>query len=283
MSRSMSGKKRKIQREFNETADAIPFKNLQDATLQKEGFKLIEDAFQVDANLLRSLYKVFQDAPIVENEEDFDDIADSGTVLDVFNHNSDREADSKRHAVKLIGAMQPRVLQMLKEAKTCFSQHCPYHTECDEAYALLSDADCQTQALHADVAVSIENATTAFEHQALSALLAIDKGCKIYVWPESHLYVALNGSYIDPNKRIFPHVLFLEPGQILLFSSRLVHAGADYKERNLRVFFYIDSTKAAKREGNTTMLLTRNPNPAYGGEKAILPCKEFLKMIVNLK
>jgi len=82
----------------------------------------------------------------------------------------------------------------------------------------------------------------------LSYLVALQDGTQVVVFPHSHRYLpAENGGTL--RKRIEPHTVVLNCGDVLIFRQDLVHHGASSIGVNHRVHWYADGAAPSDKSG----------------------------------
>ncbi len=204
--------------------------------LHRDGFVVINNIFESSETLVSALH-----AQRVGTE-----------VEEVFNYNdrSDQPNDGKRHQVPL-RKTRKCIKDAFNKIVDCLQTKYPQHTVCD-CNIIFSDAGCRIQAAHCDYSIDSSFAQLCDEDVPLGCLVAVEI-CKLYVWRGSHRLSGLKEELLKGVKEIKPTVIYLRPGDGIVFRGDTIHAGAEYKERNVRLHVYIDSP-AVNREKNSTFL-----------------------------
>jgi hypothetical protein len=87
-------------------------------------------------------------------------------------------------------------------------------------------------------------------------LTALMPDTKLVVWPKSIGWMA------NPKRlpmKIAKETLTLNPGDVVLFRADLVHAGAKYPKKNLRIHCFLQCDDNDRRP-NETMIMQVQPN-----------------------
>lgn len=124
----------------------------------------------------------------------------------------------------------------------------------DEFVCIESLAGCAEQAPHCDHEPDARQAALPPGEQPLGVLTALEPGgARLRVWPGSfRLHTDRGGG-----GAIAPRDVELRQGDVLLFRGDLVHAGAAYAERNLRLHAYADSPAFPRRADSTYLVRDR--------------------------
>lgn len=112
-----------------------------------------------------------------------------------------------------------------------FKRHSP-----KDMVILRSDPGCSPQRVHPDYmeeALSASNARN--DCMPLGCVLALMENTLFDVWPG-----AIHCSEAPPEGRTFKHSQLIQPGDFLVFRGDLVHAGAAFKEFNIRIHAFLD-------------------------------------------
>lgn len=216
--------------------------------IHKDGFTVLKNIFASSSELVSELKR---------------QICDKETES-IFNHG---DGVQRRSMLKFDGLRQQRKLNfehstvqdMFEKVQQRLSTILPTHTMRD-GVVLFSKVGCGVQAAHADYAPTAQMAVAPDSLQPFGALIAVQEGTKLYVWPGSNRLSTIREDFLSQIEPIDPLVVLLNPGDVLLFAGSLVHAGAEYSSAdNVRVHFYVDSPAVA-REDNETMLVRGEPN-----------------------
>lgn len=175
----------------------------------------------------------------------------------IFNHNElSRRNDSKRRQTNLPRKSKP-LRNFVGGIEAYLRQQFPNLTPADWV-VLTSEPGCQAQAAHTDYVPTTSFLTTG--NVPVNVLVALQDGTKLYVWPRSHTVVLQEvGGDVVEGQPIEKKPVFLQKGDLLLFSGLLVHAGAEYPKRNCRLHCYLD---AGHRPPNRTFLVEKHASPA---------------------
>jgi hypothetical protein len=108
--------------------------------------------------------------------------------------------------------------------------------------AIHSSPGCQEQVPHVDWTPCLDESHGA---DALSCLVALEDDTVLHVWPGSHKFV--RQLLVNPSdERLTRKMdgrksLTLNKGDVVMFRSDLVHAGAAYNSNNTRLHCYLDA------------------------------------------
>lgn len=100
---------------------------------------------------------------------------------------------------------------------------------------------CQRQHPHTDYVPRKELLQVEDEYMPLGCIVGLMGGTKLYVWENS----------IKDNRKCKETLVYLEPGDVLVFRGDFVHAGADYEDYNYRVHSFLDSPKVVRGKNET--------------------------------
>jgi hypothetical protein len=148
----------------------------------------------------------------------------------IFNHNTTNgKTDRRRSQWAIPAKTKPESLQIFIRIFLERVADLLPGAQVHSCAALYSDRGCQIQPAHRDYdpadATSAEN---------VSVLLALEDHTHLHVWPGSH-----NMSADQPIDEIRRETIVMNRGDVLVFKSHLVHAGASYMDKsNVRLHCY---------------------------------------------
>jgi ectoine hydroxylase-related dioxygenase (phytanoyl-CoA dioxygenase family) len=133
---------------------------------------------------------------------------------------------------------------------------------------LRSKAGCQEQPAHCDYVPDEALLACIPAERPMGVLIALSPGgARLRVWTGSYQMHAPDARQKLQRAPPFPaELLELERGDMVMFRGDLVHAGAGYKEENLRIHAYVDSP-GVKRPPDQTFLLGEDQ---YDWQRALL-------------
>ena len=105
-----------------------------------------------------------------------------------------------------------------------------------EFVVLYSKAGCQSQPAHMDYKLSPNHDTTSY-NISHGAVVALENGTKLDLWPSAHHFVGVSK---PPRFPIDRKTVLLGPGDVCIFRGDCVHAGSSYDKDNIRIHCYID-------------------------------------------
>jgi hypothetical protein len=161
------------------------------------------------------------------------------------------ENDHKRKQVTIPGSLVKQFREAILKLPLLTKHH-----SVDHFVLLRSLPGCQRQLAHTDYVPDDEFLQSLPEERPLLCVLALEEKTKLVVWPRSQKVICGRGRSLDP---IHPRVVWLEPGDALVFRGDLVHAGAEYESENIRLHCYIDS-QTVKRYANRTFIIQKHAN-----------------------
>ena len=116
---------------------------------------------------------------------------------------------------------------------------------------LESIAGCHPQTPHVDSPSVIGSrrfrSKDANDVVPLSALIAVQAGTTVLVWPGSHREVQHSSDAAWDRCAMWGGRVEIPPSGCLLFRQDLVHAGDGFLEHNIRCHLYLDDEKAPRR------------------------------------
>ena len=128
----------------------------------------------------------------------------------------------------------------------------------DEANILVSEAGCRIQPCHTDYGIEKNIARCEDRLMPLGALVAVENGSKIIVWPGSIRLQRMDAEFLKELDPIDPIIIQVPRGSVFLFRGDLFHCGAGYKKKNIRLHYYIDSPKVPRSKNQTWLLHMQN-------------------------
>jgi len=127
---------------------------------------------------------------------------------------------------------------------------------------LRSLAGCSEQEPHTDY-VPTKDLCEAVKNNnkvPLLCLVALEDDTKINVWPRSIKLITQN--IMKNTQKINKKVINLDKNQMIVFRADLIHAGAEYKDKdNIRLHCFADS-KYVKRDANRTYIIRKHASQA---------------------
>lgn len=158
----------------------------------------------------------------------------------IFNSRNDR----KRKQTNLVtSSMYMR--KFVESVNAYVMQHISSKLVVSPWVILKSLAGCHEQPAHCDYQRATLNVSD--EHMPLAALLAIEPGTMLSVWPKS-----ITGG--DMPERIERVVLNMDVGDMVVFRGDLVHAGSGYDAENHRLHAYLDSEYVSRIDNRTWLV-----------------------------
>lgn len=149
----------------------------------------------------------------------------------IFNHHPRKKNDKKRIQAKL-GVREGDLPGFSHVAAILGLPESTSHS----FVVLRSLAGCQAQPAHMDYEIQPDHDPTSFRFSH-GAVIAIERGTKLDVWPGAHHYI---GSKVPPDVPIDRKTVVLNPGDVCVFRGDCVHAGSSYQEENTRLHCYMD-------------------------------------------
>lgn len=157
----------------------------------------------------------------------------------IFNHNTKKQNDFRRRQCHVHVRGNLGIKTLLEELTTTIL---PFYTQLDTTHTLKnmvvleSLPGCQQQAWHTDFDTTFLNLVDV-KDLPLGIIVALEDNTKFMVqqrWTPTTT-VASKGTTV-----------LLQKGQVLLFLGDLIHAGAAYSKRNIRLHAFIDSIKVPR-------------------------------------
>ena len=112
---------------------------------------------------------------------------------------------------------------------------------------LISEPGCQDQPAHSDWTEEALSSIANGDHYPMGCLLALEDNTAFNVWP--------GASCFDSDFSTAMLRIQLNAGDLLLFRADLIHGGASYTRRNIRLHAYLD-VRNAKRKKNETYFIS---------------------------
>lgn len=146
---------------------------------------------------------------------------------------------------------QKALFALMNDAAHVVKQVLPQHFA-NSGVLLISEPGCAVQPAHSDyppfTKTIYHSARLRSKEKSLSALSDLKAcGCILAIMPATTLTV-WKGVFSHSLERILPHqdwvypsIVSLEPGDLLLFTSDFIHAGSAYNILNYRIHLYVDS------------------------------------------
>lgn len=172
----------------------------------------------------------------------------------IFNYNIEAtSSDRKRRQIDMPAALCRRLRERLTEAVGYGAADSRTATD---FVILESLRGCQRQAAHVDYVPDDALLETTDDTVPLLAVVALQDGTMLDVWPGSHRLVRRRRL-----TRHTPHVrreiVELDAGDVIVFRGDLIHAGSAYTSHNLRLHAYIDHP-LVPRPPNKTWVIQRH-------------------------
>ena len=166
--------------------------------------------------------------------------------MPIFNHNASAPNDDKRRQWRLHtrgnGATEALVTELTHDVLPLYTNLAAIH----DVVILESLPGCQQQQYHTDYDVTeLARLATRPEDMPLGILIALEDHTKLMVKGLARL-TATGGPRHRPG-----FAVNLDKGDVLIFRGDLIHAGAAYTRRNVRLHTFIDSTHIS-RQSNAT-------------------------------
>lgn len=167
----------------------------------------------------------------------------------IFNYNAEARNDRRRRQIDMPASLSRRIGARLTEAVGG-------GRSATDFVILESLRGCQRQAAHVDYVPDAALLDTTDETVPLLAVVALQSGTFLDVWPGSHRLVR------RPRlTRHTPHIrretVELNAGDVIVFRGDLIHAGSEYARHNLRIHAYIDHP-LVPRPPNKTWVIQRH-------------------------
>lgn len=184
-----------------------------------------------------------------------------GRALGVFNHDelTGEDEDHKRFQIPL-DATHPVVQAVDDAIRAELKKRFPEHTS-EERVVLLSMAGCRVQPVHTDYRIDEKISRCADRSFPCGVLAAVQPDSKLYIWPRSIRLQRLDSSILQLCEPIDAHVIYMKPGDLVVFRGDAFHCGAEYKSDNVRLHYFLDNPQIPREENNTWLLHTENSDP----------------------
>lgn len=142
--------------------------------------------------------------------------------------------------------------QLVSETALVLQRLMPHH-QMNGAVLLANDANCEVQPAHSDYPPWKQTkANLLNEQKACGCLIAIMPGSSLTIWKG-----LFNNNIASLSDFIFPSVISLDVGDLLVFTSDLIHAGSAYEQENYRIHLYLD-TVVQRHTSNRTWRVDKN-------------------------
>jgi hypothetical protein len=115
---------------------------------------------------------------------------------------------------------------------------------------LISEPGCQDQPAHSDWTEESLSSIPNSDEYPMGCLLALEDNTAFNVWP--------GASCNDANISAEMLRVKLNAGDLLLFRADLIHGGASYIQRNIRLHAYLDVRRAKRRKNETYFITIEN-------------------------
>lgn len=145
----------------------------------------------------------------------------------IFNYNGATQHNDARRRQCVVPTADAALPGLRRQLQAALGDDWPAGGHATDWVALCSDPGCQVQHRHRDY-----NDATRGPTAPLGAVVALQSGTKLDVWPGTHRP--------GTEARGAPTTVSIPPGSALVFSGYLVHRGAAYRTQNSRLHAYID-------------------------------------------
>lgn len=163
----------------------------------------------------------------------------------IFNFNAAAPTDHKRRQIDM-----PSWMSALLRARLMAAAPGRKATDC---VILESVRGCQIQAAHTDYVPDTALLDTNDDTVPLLAVLAIQGGTRLEVWPESHSLVR-RPRLTRHTPKVVRHTVELDAGDVIVFHGDLIHAGSAYMRHNLRIHAYLDHPSVPRPPNRTWVI-----------------------------
>ena len=158
----------------------------------------------------------------------------------IFNYNGATDYNDGRRLQWAIPKTDPALCSLARQLEVAIGPHWPLGATARDWVVLQSAPRCQAQHRHRDF-----DDTSRWLQAPLGAVVALQPGTKLDVWPGTHL------PGVEP--RGPPKSVAIPVGSALIFNGYLAHRGAAYATANTRLHAYVDVPEV-KRPHDATHL-----------------------------
>ena len=174
----------------------------------------------------------------------------------IFNHNNKHKNDFKRRQWRLQTRRHPATQALIHELRTkvlpLYTKLGTVHTMKDTVI-LESLPGCQQQAFHTDYSLADLATVPQVDDMPLGVIIALEDNTKLMVQG----LAPLNKNLALRTRKKMGFAVNARKGDVLIFRGDLIHAGAAYTQRNIRLHCYIDS-QWVTRQTNATYPTSRS-------------------------
>ncbi len=195
--------------------------------LQSDGFLLIPNAISIP--------------PFHELRKDIDNLHKN--MYAIFKLSN---AKAKRFQSRIL-PKHKQLFTICEQVKQNLASKLPYHNA-DSPFLLMSLPDCPVQPAHSDLLPQKNTRRSKINQLACACVIAIMENTTLTLWK------GVNNTNIESGPLVFPSVICLNVGDLLLFTGSQIHAGSAYKELNFRIHLYLDSPMQTHGEDETWRL-----------------------------
>ena len=179
----------------------------------------------------------------------------------IFNHWDASKDDNKRrqahfHSILDIQNQSSDNIQLIEKIHSHLINFCHIHVpenSVQDPVFIMSLPGCLEQPPHCDYNTA-SFGQNIYPHGPFGLLLCLDgQGTRFVVWEGSHRTIRRAKSRRSTKgiSNVRRKVIYLDPGDILIFRGDLVHAGAGFENLNIRVHCYLDHADVKRTEDTT--------------------------------